>query len=368
MKTCAGRVDPSLALELRMITIIIPTANRAAMLRTALRSIAQQSARDAIGTVIVSENGGSVASRAICAEFPQLPIRYVLREPPLSPLDHACALYEEARGLGALFVAVLHDDDWWGPSHLGNGLAQLHADPNASAYWSSSFFVWGERSWIKQCWSISIWAISGFGRLDEIVTLDYRKSVLAALCGAPAHYSTLIGRSEVVADAFREVAMTDNSYDNDRLLFHALARRGSVVVNLVPEVFVRHHPANEQLLFPPAEVMRQSRGATTALLSACRALGIDVKAELQRLYDDCPVKALRPAIAQMINVSVQDELRRQELLPAVYSAEEPRTAKWLVRQCCPPLVWEAAKSARAALFGSANGSSNGSPRESEQRG
>jgi hypothetical protein len=68
-----------------MINVIIPTASRPQMLRTALQSVAAQTAVDEIDRVFVSENGGNRESEKICAEFPALPITYIFRTP--TPLN-----------------------------------------------------------------------------------------------------------------------------------------------------------------------------------------------------------------------------------------------------------------------------------------
>src|SRR5258708_7538188 len=102
------------------VAIIIATANRPEFLRNALRSVSRQTAISRLAEVLVSENGGNEASRAVCAEFPELPIRYLFRTPTTTAMEHGRYL------LGALpqhdLTAILHDDDWWTTHHLEDAL------------------------------------------------------------------------------------------------------------------------------------------------------------------------------------------------------------------------------------------------------
>ena len=106
-----------------MVTIIIPTASRPGMLRTALESVANQTAVSRIGQIFVSENGGSRDSEIVCARFPSLPITYQYREPTTPPLEHMQILMREC--LHGELTAFLHDDDWWTPTHLASALAGI---------------------------------------------------------------------------------------------------------------------------------------------------------------------------------------------------------------------------------------------------
>ncbi len=118
-----------------MVTVLIPTASRPLFLREALRSVAQQTAVRAIDQIFVSENGMDPSSEAICAEFPQLPIKYIFRDPAFTPLHHARIMMKEF--LVGDITCILHDDDWWLPNHLGNALLALKENPEAAAYGSN---------------------------------------------------------------------------------------------------------------------------------------------------------------------------------------------------------------------------------------
>lgn len=329
-----------------MITVIIATRNRPAMLRTALRSIERQTAISKIGRVIVSENGGNCASRDICNEFSSLPIRYIYRDPPLAAMFHAVLLFDEAAAGPCPYIAVLHDDDWWGENHISTGLCHLHRHPDASSYWASSFLVEGERSWIMSCWNFSSWIATEFGALTEVVKMGPRQAGLACLGSGPAHYSSLIAEKAALHHAFGEVAKSGNLFDNDRLLFMEFARGGPILMNLVPEVFVRQHPEQNQRDFSHAHSSTLVGTGTKAALDFCREQGVDVVDEFERLYQECPAPHFRDWFRhQLFDLRAVNELERQNALPLphLFKALAPtpapvRGAKYLAKQLCPPAI------------------------------
>lgn len=329
--------------EQQVVTVIISTTNRPQMLRTALRSVDQQTAKDKIGAVIVSENALNKASADVCAEFPDLPIIYVYRDPTLKSLDHGLALFSEAADQSSEHVAILHDDDWWGVHHLATGLAELERDEAAVAYWSASFLVQGESSWYLQCWNESVWIATGFQSVNQIARLNRKQAALACVGGGPAHYSTLITRKESLRDCFSEVAKTGNLFDNDRLLFLELAKRGPLLVNLVPEVFVRLHQGQDQSAFSFAESSDHIAAATRSVLAFCKDEGIDVLREFERLSEECPVENYRYSLTGTFDTRVALELQRQNAMPRLSLPRPRRTAKWFIHQVCPPVGWRAAR-------------------------
>lgn len=102
------------------------------MLRKALISVQAQSGRDMIAEVIVSENGNNEASRSVREDFPDIPIVYLLQNPPLSPLNHGRFLVRKE--YRADYIAILHDDDIWQPEHLQAGIAAMNRHPDAGLY------------------------------------------------------------------------------------------------------------------------------------------------------------------------------------------------------------------------------------------
>ncbi len=332
-----------------MVTVVISTTNRPHMLRTALRSVNDQTAKAKIGRVIVSENAGNRSSGDVCNEFPSLPIKYIFRDPPIPALMHGIALFTEAASLTQEYTAILHDDDWWSPHHLANGLAQLGRHQDVSAYWSTSYLVHGESSWLIQCWNESCWIASGFAPLTDVAKLDSKQAALACVGSGPAHYSSLIAEKHALAENFQVVAKTGNLHDNDRLLFLEFARHGPLLVNFIPEVFVRQHPAQDQRSLSYAESSKHISAATDIVLEFCREQGLDVLEEFARLDRECPIPAYRPYLTGTFDPRIRVDLHQRNLLPPVVSLEEPRNSKWLAKKITPPLVWSAMREVKMVL-------------------
>ncbi len=110
-----------------MVSIIVPTYNRAEFLPLSLDSIRAQTWTD--WELIVVDDGGCDHSAAVVKQFADSlaqPVRYVWREnggPALARntgIDHAQGRY----------ITFLDSDDSWLPHHLQDGVAALDANPD----------------------------------------------------------------------------------------------------------------------------------------------------------------------------------------------------------------------------------------------
>src|SRR5262249_25076569 len=177
-----------------MISIVILTCDRASLLREALASVRNQTARETISQIIVSENSTNDESRAICGEFADLPIAYLQQTPPVPPLLHGRLILELVR---SPLVAILHDDDWWAPEHLASGLVVLNREPKCAAVFSSHFLTRGPQfpfQVSEKLWRV--WASQELGLSSAEIILDEVGVMLVCLFDATFHYSTLVGRSK----------------------------------------------------------------------------------------------------------------------------------------------------------------------------
>jgi hypothetical protein len=234
------------------------------LLRVALQSVAQQKAVAKIDRIFVSENGADPASRSTCAEFPQLPITYVYREPAVKPLQHGRLLMDEC--LQGDFTCILHDDDWWLPDHLGNALAALDADPSAAAY-GTSFIIFKDETQLLERYDLTAWFGANYPATESVWKLSPSNVLLASFYGLVVHYSSLVARTSALAQsAF--IYDLDNPFDNDRMLLYALSRHGTVLFNPEVSVVVRHHNLRDTSLFAQDERNRCMAQTTEWMVSS----------------------------------------------------------------------------------------------------
>jgi Glycosyl transferase family 2 len=343
-----------------MITVIVPTCSRPELLQEALSSISRQTALQHISSVVVSENGMDRRSLDVTNQFPQLPIAYRFREPPLLPLEHGMALAAEAEGAGT-YVAILHDDDWWDFSHLQNALDAMDKT-GAIAVFSNNFVTLGPRYPYRvspTAWLTWLGADCDFG--SATLTIDAAGVLLSCLLDATFHYSTLVGRSTAVRKAVDQVLGLGNVYDNDRTFPVFLAMQGTVAYLTRPDVFVRRHAAQDSFR---AEYIRNEwelKSDTTQYLAtkfpehvciaASRFNAIVDRANAQSPPDDLP---------EVYRITDHfGEPHRSTLVRACgFKLRErpgsPRNVRWLARQLCPPALINAYRRTRG-FFAQANG-------------
>ena len=271
-----------------MLTVLVPTAARPGMLRTALRSVADQDAVGKIERIVVSENGGSRDSEKVCAEFGALPIDYLFRSPAVTPLEHGRLLFRAPAPTP--YTAVLHDDDWWAPHHLRDALAALEANPDATAYGSGHFVVSGESSMLNCSGNLFPWFGSGYAAHAPWWRLSRLNVLLGELLGTLSHYSTLVARTGALRQA-AAVFDRGNTFDNDRMILFALSTAGPLLFNPLPGAFVRQHGVQDCFQFGPAARSGHMR-ATTRWMVETSGKAWDLVFELfaQRLAR-CPAAA-----------------------------------------------------------------------------
>lgn len=320
----------------RSIRVLLPTAGRPDMLRTALASVAAQTARDSVVEVLVSENRGDPRSGEVAARFPGLPIRYVLNEPALAPLAHAKALF--TRDTRAAYTAILHDDDWWSPRHLETALHAFERHPEAGLYGCGFYHVSGENSPLTMEPDLMMWFGAGMPAGAGPWKLSSAETLLASLPGTAIRYSTMVAPSRLIQKA-AWVYDLENPFDNDRLLIRALTAGQGAVFNPCPEVFIRHHPGQDVETFRLEAIHRHMTGTTERLLTAAAETGLRVGEELAARFANCPAEHRAALVALFSYPWVFHPLSSRGLLP--FAADQaPRPAAWrrLARELTPPAL------------------------------
>jgi hypothetical protein len=297
-----------------MITVIIPTAARPALLRTALQSVASQSAIGQIGRVFVSENGGSRESEVVCAAFPELPITYLYRSSPTIPLEHARLLMREC--LEGELVAILHDDDWWGPAHLANARTALEGNPEAAAYGAGHFVVSGESSMLNCSGNLFPWFGAGFPEFKPVWEISRLNVLLGEMLGTIAHFSSLVARTEALRKA-SYVFDLGNTFDNDRMLVFALSTLGSILFNPTPEVFVRNHGFQDCFQFDDQARQRHMCSTSRWMVETSGKSWDVIGKSFARRMASCPAPAVPILNALAMKEWCVPEIRRHLTAPVL---------------------------------------------------
>jgi glycosyltransferase involved in cell wall biosynthesis len=346
------------------ITVIIPTRDRSGYLRQALNSVAAQTARDRIAQVLVSENGSTSESAVVCREFDALPITYLRQEPPLSATAHFELLLSVS---DSPIIAVLHDDDWWSDSHVGDALRAMDSRVDCVATYSNhyetrspdSYFQLPDRLWLT-------WLVTGCNFQRSIIMMSREETLLSGLLMGSVHYSTLVARRDVLRNAYSQAIGNNNDYDNDRTLAGCLAQYGTVAYLSRPDTFIRVHGERDslkpELLAPDLEdptiplwqakyiattrrILQRDSELTLAAVkvfnrNVAEFAGSDL-AMLRRLI----FPKLREIYAQEFNFNMpldSAEPRRFE--------RSERDVDWFVRLVCPPLFLRLCQKLSARLL------------------
>jgi glycosyltransferase involved in cell wall biosynthesis len=272
-----------------MLTVLIPTADRASMLRTALQSVADQTAVSKIDRIVVSENGGTRKFEEICARFPSLPITPVFRSPGVTPLEHGRMLMNEYPDSD--LTAILHDDDWWAPTHIECALKALEANPDAAGYGAGNYVVSDESSMLNCNGNLFPWFGAGYPRFAPWWKIARFDVLLAEMLGTLFHYSTTIARTRALREA-TSIFDLGNTFDNDRMLLFALSSAGSLLFNPTPQAFVRNHGVHQDSFLFDGDAQRRHMCQTTRWIieSSGQPLNVVVKTFIRRM-SECPQSA-----------------------------------------------------------------------------
>src|SRR5262245_7996622 len=295
------------------VTVAITTTGRPHFLRTALQSVQNQVGSPAIVEVLVSENSEDRRTEEVTREFPNLPIRYLFRQPTLPMLPHLFSTYRQAR---TPYVAILNDDDWWSASHLADGLRALTADPAAAAYAAASLFVVSESHnnprWIDR--TAAAWLLAGQPAWLTAWTLSPARMLALCWVYTPFHMSSVIARAEHLTAAVDELEPRNHHFHTiDRLLFARLALGGDVHYNPVADTCVRWHAGN----WIKTQAARDVRAIIRTTVDAVEDMARDYGCDPVKLWKDSlssiPAELAPEVAARFLETFTRADLHRHGL-------------------------------------------------------
>jgi glycosyltransferase involved in cell wall biosynthesis len=260
------------------VTVVIPSYKRSEYLSVALESLRRQTALKEIDKIIVSENSDDKGSKRVCDQFTDLPIQYIHQKQQLTAVEHHRWILGQS---SSEFIAMLHDDDWWYSTHLEEGLTSLRNNRSAVCYFSNFFFTSNE--FLKDL-------KTHFGNMLSLAVQDYlpfksgelsfKQVALLCFIYTPFHFSSMIGRSDIIQSAADKCLQDAKPYYADRILYPYISAVGPLLFNPQPLVAVRMHNTND------AKTIAQSERNTTHLEGSLKIkeLAIDLNVDVLQLW------------------------------------------------------------------------------------
>jgi glycosyltransferase involved in cell wall biosynthesis len=224
------------------LTVVIPCYKRPNYLITSLESVSRQTALRNIEKIIVSENSEDESSRIVCEKFPQLPIKYVKQPKTLSAVQHLDWIIQQSE---SEFTAMLHDDDWWYPTHLETGLENLMSK-NIVSYYSN--FIFTNNEILKKAsfhYPSFITYLLGNRKAFESIELSILEVSTLCYLYTPFHMSSMICHTKTLKEASLQSLKLAKPFYADRILYPFISQFGKVAFN--PQILcaIRLHEAND---------------------------------------------------------------------------------------------------------------------------
>jgi hypothetical protein len=192
-----------------LLSVGIPTFNRAAKLRRAAESVLRQTHREL--ELVISDNASSDHTESLCRELcaADARVRYLRAPVNRGPTANFNTLYAAVRGE---FAMMLSDDDWLAATYLEECLLALRADPSRALVCGRARYLDGQRRTV---------------RLGADITLespDPRRRVLDYLRQVDEN-GLFYGLTRT--EALRAAAPLRNVLGNDWLVVAALVAQGT---------------------------------------------------------------------------------------------------------------------------------------------
>lgn len=265
------------------ITVIIPTRRRPEYLKTTLESIKRQTAVQSIDKIIVSENSEDDRSKLICEAFPSLNIKYIQQTPELSGIDHFTWIINQS---SSDYTAMLHDDDWWYPTHLENAIAVLKRE-DVACYFSN--FVFTENEIYKKAFfhysSVFSYFTADTGAFDFP---GFDLPVIASICYlfTPFHMSAMVAKTTSLQAATMQSLALAKPFYADRILYPYLALYGKMVLN--PQILcgIRMHAQNDVHSIEQQQKVCDHREGSAKIIKLALERNIDIFSIWEKVKQD----------------------------------------------------------------------------------
>jgi glycosyltransferase involved in cell wall biosynthesis len=323
------------------ITILIPTYKRARLLYSTIASVKNQTLRDCIAEVVVSENSTDSGSLDVVAQFPDLPIRHVFQTPPVDTGTHFARLLDRAT---TEWVAVVGDDDMWSRHHLADAVRCIAAHPEAVAYIAQNVVTTSNgRTAIGGAAPLLTEYLGDRSKgLVDCWVYDSLKMGVASLLVTPFNVWGIVARRTALAAAFTAFSEPGSGHDSDRYMLWLLAQQGPVAIGREIGLFYRQHPESGclRMLKEDPDLHREmSKEYTRRIIRDAENIGLPLKETWLAAMRAIPMEERRRyrratpgAIIALLELW-GDEAK------SMLSEGSPSSLKRFVADLTPPLAW-----------------------------
>jgi glycosyltransferase involved in cell wall biosynthesis len=334
------------------ITVVIPTHRRNALLRSALESVRNQSRRNLIAEVIVSENSDDNGSLTVAAEFSDLPLRHVFQAPPTDAGTHFARLLDRAT---TDWVALLGDDDMWGRYHLEEAARALEMLPTAVAYAAqyvntrneARLAAWGP------CYLLAENMQQRNSTFESFWLLDHVQMTVESLLLTPLNMWAVVARRDALVKAFAAFSEPGSGYDSDRYMFWLLGMQGPLVVGREIGLFYRQHETNAcaRMIAENRDYhMKMAYEYTRRMIRETEAAGIDLKSSWLAALSATPANRRREYLSWAIPGAKRAVIDEWKTVAENVFRDADRPYKRIVSDLTPPALWRLASRVRHAWF------------------
>jgi|GEM_PF-2981837 len=207
-----------------IVTVSIPAFNRTDVLAEALRSLQSQTFTDF--EVLISDNASTTDLRATINAFNDRRFHHYKHSESLGMLGNWRFSLTEPK---TKYVAWLHDDDIWEPTHLEEAISHLEQNPEAGLYSCAC-------DYFNNSGVVSTFAVETLADIKRPVVLDSNHSVCHWLNKQCSQCSSAVFRRTTLDQVFW--GPKGLNYRCDYLLLAQAAIKGQWIYN--PSVLVKY--------------------------------------------------------------------------------------------------------------------------------
>lgn len=289
-----------------MITVYVPTFNRAAKLREALTALRLQTLDRSRFRVVVSDNASTDDTPDVISEFPDLQLVYRRRERNLGLIANWCGA---AEFLDGDYLQFLSDDDLLAPFHLELCLRELEARPDVGVFGTG--VLWGDGLWERN-------TTRGDLRLGDRL-LDPADRCLHWSTEAWLAAHSISSAVNIMACLFRSEALRgleplfDGSVPliTDRWMMAQVGARRRCLTTPWPTALLRVHGGNAVHGSGILETEDFSREVARRVLRLAESIGVDLPAYWRRYFAEGGSR--RSDVAQLVAHAYPTELAQSIL-------------------------------------------------------